>query len=177
MESNTNTSLKIIMLGEYNAGKTSLIYRYTKRDQEADRCSPSLLYQEAPLNISGQEVTLRIWDTSSQERYIRKLSTLYFHDSHGALVVYDVTSRTSFEATTFWLDEARIKIPREISVILVGNKSDLASAREVSYEEGVSRANECGVGFIETSADDCTNVEAAFTSLAAIAFRKLTSRS
>ncbi len=85
----------------------------------------------------------------------------------GLLVVYDVSSRSSFANTSRWIDEVRTERGSDVIVVLVGNKTDLTDRREVSVEEGDARAREAGVMFIETSAKAGFNVKALFRKIAA----------
>jgi GTPase SAR1 family protein len=78
-------------------------------------------------------------------------------------VTYDITDRESFSAIENWMNEVEKHASDNISRILVGNKSDMEDARQVSTDEGRELAEHYNVRFLETSAKDCKNVEEAFT--------------
>ncbi|KAF7300314.1 Ras-related protein [Mycena chlorophos] len=108
----------------------------------------------------------QIWDTAGQERF-RALTAAYYRGSAGALIVYDITNRASFDAIPQWIQELRNNVKAAaddgaMQLMLVGNKSDLAHWRAVSTDEGAGRAAEYGMSFMETSALDATGVEEAF---------------
>ena len=116
--------------------------------------------------LEDRTVRLQLWDTAGQERF-RSLIPSYIRDSSVAVVVYDVSSRSSFANTSRWIDEVRTERGSDVIVVLVGNKTDLTDRREVSVEEGDARAREAGVMFIETSAKAGFNVKALFRKIAA----------
>lgn len=108
----------------------------------------------------------RPYEEAGQERF-RSLIPSYIRDSTVAVVVYDVASRSSFLNTARWIDEVRTERGSDVIIMLVGNKTDLVERREVSVEEGDSRAREAGVMFIETSAKAGFNIKALFRKIAA----------
>jgi len=79
-----------------------------------------------------------------------------------AIVVYDITSRDTFNNTVKWIDDVRTERGNEVIICLVGNKTDLQEKREVSFEEGEAKAKEYGIMFIETSAKVGFNIKALF---------------
>ena len=93
----------------------------------------------------------------------RSITTSYYRNSVGALLVYDVTNRNSFEHVAEWLDEIKRHIqPRCALCILVGHKCDMENERVISQREGRQFAEFHGLGFIETSAKTGQNIEDAF---------------
>ena len=87
----------------------------------------------------------------------------YYRGAAGALLVYDVTRRRTFENVKMWLDKSRSHGHPDIVIILVGNKSDLISERQVGYEEGNEFARQNGLLFIETSAKQIKNIDLVLT--------------
>lgn len=83
-----------------------------------------------------------------------------------AVVVYDVTSRNSFLGVDKWVEDVRAERGGDVLVVLVGNKTDLADKRQVSYEEGEHKAKGFGVRFIETSAKAGYNIKQLFRTIA-----------
>lgn len=86
----------------------------------------------------------------------------YYRGAAGALLVYDTTSRDSFNALSAWLNDARTLASPNIVILLVGNKRDLEEARAVTFLEGSNFAQENELIFLETSAKNGDNVEEAF---------------
>merc|ERR1719343_624734 len=126
---------KLVFLGEQAVGKTSVITRFMSNT----------------MYLEDRTVRLQLWDTAGQERF-RSLIPSYIRDSSGAIVVYDISNRTSFLNTSKWIEDVRTERGTDVVIVLVGNKADLQDRRQVSKEEGEEKANENGVMFIETSA-------------------------
>lgn len=115
----------------------------------------------------GRSLRLQLWDTAGQERF-RSLIPSYIRDAAAAVIVYDITRQSSFQGTRSWVSDVRAERGGEAVLALVGNKSDLASDRQVSEEEGKELAKELGVMFMETSAKRGENVTALFQQLASV---------
>ena len=115
--------------------------------------------------LEDRTVRLQLWDTAGQERF-RSLIPSYIRDSSVAVVVYDVSSRSSFANTSKWIEEVRAERGADVVIALVGNKTDLVDRREVSVEEGDEKAKEENVLFVETSAKAGFNVKALFRKIA-----------
>jgi len=106
-------------------------------------------------------VKAQIWDTAGQERY-RSIASSYYRGAVGALLVYDVTDRNSFNHVPMWLKEIEENAEKDCLIMLVGNKMDLNDQRTVFVRDGRSFARKNGLAFIETSALDATGVDTAF---------------
>jgi Ras-related protein Rab-5C len=113
----------------------------------------------------GPSVKFDIWDTAGQERY-RSLAPLYYRGAAAAAVVYDITSKESFEKAQHWVSELRKYASGSLVIILVGNKCDLAEERQVAVEEGRAYAERCGMLFVESSAKTAVNVAQVFELIA-----------
>ncbi|KAF5926278.1 hypothetical protein HPG69_011408 [Diceros bicornis minor] len=110
------------------------------------------------ITIDGKQIKLQIWDTAGQESF-RSITRSYYRGAAGALLVYDITRRDTFNHLTTWLEDARQHSNSNMVIMLIGNKSDLESRREVKKEEGEAFAREHGLIFMETSAKTASNVE------------------
>ena len=75
------------------------------------------------------------WDTAGQERF-RTITSSYYRGAHGIIIVYDISDRESFDNVKQWLSEIDRYACENVNKLLVGNKSDLASKRAVSTEQG-----------------------------------------
>jgi Ras-related protein Rab-1A len=106
------------------------------------------------------------WDTAGQERF-RTITSSYYRGAHGIIVVFDVTDQESFNNVKQWLNEIDRYANESVNKLLVGNKSDLGSKRQVEHAVAKAYADEIGVPYIETSAKNATNVEQAFMTMAA----------
>jgi small GTP-binding protein len=115
--------------------------------------------------LDDRVVRLQLWDTAGQERF-RSLIPSYIRDSSVAIVVYDIANRASFLNTSKWIEDVRAERGKDVVITLVGNKTDLSEKRQVSTEEGESRAKELDVLFIESSAKVGFNIKALFRKVA-----------
>lgn len=98
---------------------------------------------------------------SAECRY-RAITSAYYRGAVGALLVYDVTRRTTFENVERWLKELRDHTDPNIVVMLIGNKSDLRHLVAIPTDDGQEFAEKESLYFMETSALEATNVESAF---------------
>lgn len=103
----------------------------------------------------------------------RSITRSYYRGAAGALLVYDITRRETFNHLTTWLEDARQHSNSNMVIMLIGNKSDLESRREVKKEEGEAFAREHGLVFMETSARTAANVEEAFINTAKEIYEKI----
>ena len=156
---------KIILVGDVAVGKTNLITRYTTKAFSIES-KPTLgvEFSNSTLYKEGKTIRTQIWDTSGQEIY-KSITKGYFKGAHGAMVVYDITKRKTFEHVNNWLNDIKEAADLSPAIMMIGNKCDLVHLRDVSQEEAVQFAKQKGVAFIETSALDMTRVELAFESM------------
>jgi Ras-related protein Rab-2A len=108
-----------------------------------------------------KRIKLQIWDTAGQESF-RSITRSYYRGAAGALLVYDITRRETFNHLSRWLEEARQNGNPDMVIMLIGNKSDMEARRQVSFAEGEKFAADHGLIFLETSAKTAANVEEAF---------------
>uniref|UniRef100_A0A8C2BS33 Ras-related protein Rab-21 n=2 Tax=Cyprinus carpio TaxID=7962 RepID=A0A8C2BS33_CYPCA len=158
-------SFKVVLLGEGCVGKTSLVLRYCENkfnDKHITTLQASFLTKK--LNITGKRVNLAIWDTAGQERF-HALGPIYYRDSNGAILVYDVTDEDSFQKVKNWVKELRKMLGNEICLCIVGNKIDLEKDRHVSVEEAEGYAESVGAKHYHTSAKLNKGIEELFLDL------------
>jgi small GTP-binding protein len=126
--------IKIILLGEKGVGKTSLIKKYvgnkinSNDNQEIDFVKKNYDIDE---NITAE---LSIYDTTNEEK-LGKITKNYYKDAHGAIIVFDLTNKETFNKVKYWLKEIDSNAPRDIVLCLLGNKSDLTYDRIIQYED------------------------------------------
>jgi small GTP-binding protein len=151
-------SLKLVVLGDTHVGKTALVSRASTGSFTATE-RPTVGAQSVDLpfrRADGEVVNLKIWDTAGQEKY-RTLVPMYFRGAGAAVVVFDLTERSSFESLEEWVKQLR-QSSKDSELAIVGNKADL-DGRVVSWEEGQAGATALGANFyLETSAVTGQNV-------------------
>jgi len=153
---------KVVIIGDSAVGKSNLLSRYARNEFNMhSKATIGVEFQTQTIQIEGKEVKAQIWDTAGQERF-RAVTSAYYRGAVGALIVYDITRRTTFDSLTRWLDELTTHSDTTVARMLVGNKCDLENIRAVSVEDGKNLAEAQGLFFMETSALDSTNVIKAF---------------
>lgn len=164
---------KYIIIGDTGVGKSCLLLQFTdKRFQPVHDLTIGVEFGARLITIDNQQIKLQIWDTAGQESF-RSITRSYYRDAAGALLVYDITRRDSFLHLTRWLEEARQNGNPNMTVMLIGNKSDLEHRRAVSTKEGEAFAQQNGLVFLETSAKTASNVESAFLKTAECVYSKI----
>ena len=158
------TVLPLMLLGDGQVGKTSLILRLTGNefnDSQLTTVGKESYIQQVKLH--GYELKMKIWDTAGQERF-KSMSVQVIKNSDAVILVYAIDDRNSFNALDQWLNKLNDTI--DISkkpIMIIGNKSDVESdKRVVTYEEGKKYADEKGYHFYETSAKNNINIKEAF---------------
>ncbi|XWS45691.1 hypothetical protein CRYUN_Cryun14cG0001500 [Craigia yunnanensis] len=153
---------KVVLTGDSAVGKSQLLARFARNEFNIDSKSTiGVEFQTKTLLVDHKIVKAQIWDTAGQERY-RAVTSAYYRGAVGAMLVYDITKRQSFDHVARWLEELRGHADKNIVVMLVGNKSDLGSLRAVPVQDAKEFAQRESLFFMETSALEATNVESAF---------------
>lgn len=156
---------KVVLIGDSGVGKTNILSRFTRNDFTLESKSTiGVDFATRALEVDGKRVKAQIWDTAGQERY-RSITSAYYRGAVGALLVYDIAKMHSYESVERWLKELHEHAEAGLVVLLVGNKTDLTEQRQVRTELAQEFAAARGLSFIETSALDAHNVEAAFAQL------------
>eukprot|EP01121_Diplochlamys_sp_Union-15-3_P019174 TRINITY_DN7163_c0_g2_i3.p1 TRINITY_DN7163_c0_g2~~TRINITY_DN7163_c0_g2_i3.p1 ORF type:complete len:201 (+),score=40.67 TRINITY_DN7163_c0_g2_i3:53-655(+) len=158
---------KVLLLGDSGVGKSCLLLRYADNTfTETFTATIGVDFKIKTVIIDGKTIKLQIWDTAGQEKF-RTITSTYYRGAHGVILVYDITNLESFTSLNKWWSEVKHWHPNGgCQVLIVGNKSDMVAARQVSQETGQEFANEIGVPFLEASAKEDANVEKAFLKLA-----------
>jgi len=131
---------KVVLIGDSGVGKTNLLSRYLKNEFYFDsKTTVGVEFGAKRMEIEGVKIKAQIWDTAGQERF-RSITNAYYKGAKGALLVYDVTRRDTFDNINKWVPELKASGDKEVTIILVGNKCDLESERQVSTEEGNKKA-------------------------------------
>ena len=154
---------KYIIVGDSSVGKSCLLLQFTdQRFKAAHDLTIGVEFGSRTIQVDpNNSVKLQIWDTAGQESF-RSITRSYYRGAICALLVYDITRKYTFQNLVRWLEEMLEHAYSRMTIILVGNKKDLESEREVSYEEGAEFAKKNKLIFFETSAKTAENVDAAF---------------
>ena len=160
MEDKNN--IKLVFIGDRFIGKTSIITRILGKDFD-DNIQETIsanLYSKS-LILEGYSFTAHIWDTCGNEKFI-PVTKIFLQGAKGAFIVYDITSKCSFNNIDSWIKILKEAIKDNIPIIIIGTKCDLKDDREITVEEGELKAKEYGADFIETSALSGENILKAF---------------
>ncbi|RWS16824.1 hypothetical protein B4U79_09426 [Dinothrombium tinctorium] len=166
--------IKFLTLGDSGVGKTSFLFQYTDGEFNPrfistvgiDFKEKRVVYR--PQNLDGimkrsQRIHLQLWDTAGQER---SLTTAFFRDAMGFILMFDITNEQSFVNIRNWLEQLKTHAYSEDpDVILCGNKADLYEKRVISEERARQEAEKYGLPYIETSAATGQNVSRAIETL------------
>ena len=156
---------KIVLIGDTSVGKTNILSKYLSNEFDPDsKATVGVEFGTRDFQIENNKVKVQIWDTAGQERY-RSITNAYYKGAKGSLLVYDITNPKTFENLDKWLSDLKGNAEEKISVVLIGNKSDLEEERQVSIEEGKEKAAFFKLAFMETSALNGNNIEKAFNEL------------
>ncbi|KAJ9698529.1 hypothetical protein PVL29_007551 [Vitis rotundifolia] len=156
---------KIVLIGDSGVGKSNILSRFTRNEFCLESKSTiGVEFATRTLQIDGKTVKAQIWDTAGQERY-RAITSAYYRGAVGALLVYDITKRQTFDNVQRWLRELRDHADSNIVIMMAGNKCDLKHLRAVSEEDGQGLAEREELSFLETSALEATNIEKAFQTI------------
>ncbi|CAD5213918.1 unnamed protein product [Bursaphelenchus xylophilus] len=150
---------KIILLGNSGVGKTSLLYSH-KYGPDVTPCSATIgaSYVNCEMTVQDDPIQLQIWDTAGQERY-RCMIPMYLRNAIGAILVYDITDRRSFDEIHKWLQDLERYAVHAPLLMLVGSKADMTENREVSRLEGEAKAAKLQAQFYELSAFDPKSID------------------
>jgi small GTP-binding protein len=160
-EDDVEKTFKLILIGDPHVGKTCILRRFIFQDFSiTGTMTIGVEFNSKIIEVDGKIVNLNIWDTAGQEMY-RAITNQYYRNASGVLIVYDVTSRKSFNNIKLWLKDLEKNCDMtNIVKLLIGNKVDMP--REVSQEEAKSFAARSKMAYIETSALSNSNIEQAF---------------
>ncbi|KAM3130263.1 GTP-binding protein yptc4 [Paramecium bursaria] len=164
---------KYIIIGDTGVGKSCLLAQFIDRTfRQRHEVTIGVEFGAKMIQLDGKSIKLQIWDTAGQESF-RSITRQYYRSAAGAILVYDVTRRETFDHLNKWLEDAKQNGNQTMTFILVGNKYDLTEKRQVSEQEGREFAQNNDLLFIETSAKTGLNVEEIFQQSAQIIYDKI----
>ncbi|WWC58621.1 uncharacterized protein I303_101165 [Kwoniella dejecticola CBS 10117] len=162
-----NLNLKLLLIGNSSVGKSSLLLRFTDNEFLTDEETAATIgvdFKVKSIELDGKKYKLSVWDTAGQERF-RTLTSSYYRGAQGVVLVYDVSSRPTFDELLKWFKEIDTYCGEGVVKMIVGNKVDKEFSRQVTTEEGKAFAERMGALFIECSAKTRLGVPEAFEEL------------
>jgi len=179
MISSDEQSVKVVLLGDSGVGKSSIALRfvtdefcpYSEATIGASFMSksiviPALSKSDSNESKAERSIGFKIWDTAGQEKY-RSLAPMYYRGSSIAILVFDITNSATFAALHDWATELQQNGPRDLVLVVCGNKLDMQDFRKVDRSVGEEYAKEIGAWYVETSAKTGVGVEEMFFEVAA----------
>ncbi len=159
---------KIVIVGDYGVGKTSLINQYvTQKFKGSYIPTLGVQFTKISLKASDDEVELILWDIAGQDSFF-KIRQRFYDNTQGFIVVYDITRKSSLENIKNWYDDVTAHTGK-LPCLLLGNKSDLTERRVINKEdvkEIIEKHEMNFINFFETSAKTGENVKESFESIA-----------
>jgi len=154
---------KIVLCGDSNTGKSSLISRYVDDVfNENTLTTIGVDFKLKTIEVDGYKVKLQLWDTAGQERYA-PIGEMYYRGAHAHLIAYDITNSSSFSSIPSWLNKiSNVSKDDKRMIVFVGCKSDLESDRQVEKDTGQRIAIQNGARWTEVSSRTCKGVEELF---------------
>jgi len=154
-------AFKVLIMGEPNVGSRSLVYRFVQNNFPLPSMNP-LMYQDANFrtryfDTDGRRIKMRI-DDNRESTGIGSYNAYIF--------VFDITNRQSFDSLSRYLQAITVNTPENVIKLIIGNKLDLTTTRQVSYAEAEAFSHSHNSSYVETSALTGTNVDDAFVFVA-----------
>ena len=178
VESNFETLIKLVIIGDSGVGKSNFLFKFIEgKFSPLHVATVGFDYKSKIISLpqSKKKVKLQIWDTAGQEKYM-SLNKNLFQRVQGIILMYDITKRESFERLDMWLNIIKQMI-NEVPIVLVGNKLDEEDNEEtgriVSYTEGDEYAKVHKFLFFETSGLNGTNVDKTFINISEVIIRNM----
>ena len=156
-------TVKIITLGESSVGKTSILAKYVEDIFDINMIATlGVDFKRKTEKIDDKQINIKVWDTAGQECF-RNIQKIYYHNTEGVLLVFDLTCRKSFEQLHYWIENIKIECPKDVALCLIGNKNDLVDQIEVKDDEineFIEKNN--NIKFFKTSAVTGENIKEIF---------------
>jgi small GTP-binding protein len=158
---------RVVTIGDSSVGKTSLLNHLTHSAFDPDlSATVAAEFMHIIRTLGSETFEMQIWDTAGAERY-RALGPIYYRNAVGALVVFDLTSRASFDSLPTWISSYLANADKESAIFILGNKIDLLSKLEVTEDEAKQWSETHNYTYFSTSAKEGTGINEAIRDLAA----------
>ena len=150
---------KLILIGDSYVGKSNILLKYLKNQfNENSKTTVGVEFGTKNIIINNKRIKIQIWDTAGQERY-RSITSAYYKGAKGALIVYDITRKNTFDNIDKWITDLKLNGDKNLCIIILGNK------REINKNDGIKKAEMYKTAFLETSALNGDNISKAFDEL------------
>jgi len=157
--------LKLVILGEGRVGKTSILSKYFKQKfNQGEKSTINPSFYEKKVKYQGKNVQLKFWDTAGQEQF-NAISTMYYQNAVGALLVYDVSIFETFNKVKSWVKTLQEAVGKDIIFVIAGNKFDLVGKMDEHMPEIDSYCSQEKCKHFFTSAKTGFGLDNAFNSL------------
>ena len=172
---NENIQIKLIVIGNLNVGKTSIINQYISGTFDPKQSSTigTLDYQQKHLKIEATDIKLIIFNSTGLENY--SLPSSYLRNVNGIIIVFDLTDKKTLESLRFWINEVKKSNTDDVVIAFAGNKSDLEEDIEIEEEEIRETIEELGSfgNYYQTSAKSGRGVKQMFNAVIKEIMREL----
>ena len=156
---------KLILIGDSYVGKSNILLKYLKNQfNENSKTTIGVEFGTKNIIINNKRIKIQIWDAAGQERF-HSITSAYYKGAKGALIVYDITRKNTFDNIDKWITDLKLNGDKNICIIILGNKSDLIDKREINKNDGIKKAEMYKTAFLETSALNGDNISKAFDEL------------
>ncbi|PRP78357.1 hypothetical protein PROFUN_13752 [Planoprotostelium fungivorum] len=167
MNGKPDYNFKLLLLGESGVGKSCVLLRYADNTFSPNFISTiGVDFKMKTIHLNDKTLKMSIWDTAGQERY-RTIVASFYRGANGILLIFDVTDINTFLKIRTWIEEIKKNAPESVSIVLVGNKSDITAHRMVDAVEAGAFADKHRIKYVETSAKSGEGIQEAFETLAA----------
>jgi len=166
LEQDVDTTIKVIVVGNGQVGKTSMITRFAKgifTNEYKKTIGVDFLEKRLHLTAIGEEVTYLLWDTAGQEEY-DAITRTYYKGAGACILAFSTTDRASFDAVESWYNKVKDECG-PICMVLVQNKVDLLDQAVMENKEVEDIANKLGLKLYRTCVKDDLNVSEVFAHL------------
>lgn len=159
MTTMTHPRYKIIVVGDTNVGKTSIINKFTKDTFDQSMISTiGIDFVTKQIIAKSKPVSLQIWDTAGQERF-RSLTQSYYRSAHAVILVFNLEKEESLESLDRWIADIREFASVNVPIVLVGNKLDVIKIERDRIKKIADLLN---LQFFLTSAKNADNIGRVF---------------
>lgn len=167
--------IKVVLIGDAAVGKSSLLLKYVDDTfQDSYVCTIGVDFKIKSLVYDNKRIKLQVWDTAGQERF-KPITKCYFRGSHGCVVLFDVTNRSSYENVKLWISDYRENntVDSSENIVIIGNKCDKDEDRSVTIEEGNALAESLNAKYLECSAKTGQGVAVAFDTITYVVIKNM----
>ena len=157
-------TVRVVLIGDSQVGKTSLVQRFVRSSfEKQQRSTIGAVFHTYERSYNGIDVVMQIWDTAGQEKY-RSLGPIYYRNSVAGICVFDMTNKETLSGLEKWISEFR-KQTNEPILYIVGNKIDIQDKITVTEEEAKAFSKSQNAKLIYSSAKTGENVQEIFESI------------